>query len=350
MLPFISVVIPVRNEALHLPAVVRDLLAQDYPPDRYEIIIADGNSTDGTVREVERLRSQDSFPRVAIVQNPDRLASAGRNAGVRQSRGDLLVFVDGHCRIPNVALLKTTAELLQATGADCLCRPQPLQTPGNSFLQQLIADARATWFGHGRGSTIYLNDYEGPADPRSSGASYRRTLFNEIGYYDESFDACEDVEFNHRVFKAGLKSYFSSRLEVLYAPRDSFAGLWRQMIRYGRGRVRLARKHRDAFTPSQTLPPALVLVVALGFVTAPFLLASTLLLTGVAGLWLAVALVFAVRLARQRGPMALVLAPMVFATIHGGLGVGMWAELLGGALKAGSPASSTGNARWDSAQ
>ncbi len=350
MLPFISVVIPVRNEALHVPAVLQDLVAQDYPADRYEIIVADGNSTDGTVEEIERLGSKNSLPRLAIVQNPRRLASAGRNAGVRQSRGDLLVFVDGHCRISNSALLRTTAELFQSTGADCLCRPQPLQTPGNRFLQQLIADARATWFGHGRGSTIYLSDYEGPADPRSSGASYRRTVFNEVGFYDESFDACEDVEFNHRVYKAGLKSYFSSRLEVLYAPRDSFIGLWRQMIRYGRGRVRLARKHRDAFSPSQTLPAALVLAVALGLITAPLLVTSALLLAGVAGVWLAVAVVFSVRLARRRGPIALVLAPMVFATIHGGLGAGMWAELLGRALKAGSPASSTGSARWDSAQ
>ena len=73
--------------------------------------------------------------------------------------------------------------------------------------------------------------------------------------FDETFDACEDVEFNHRIDRAGLRCYFTPEVAVHYAPRDSLRGLFRQLVRYGRGRVRLWRKHPDSFSAG-LLPPA----------------------------------------------------------------------------------------------
>ncbi|HEX9723090.1 MAG TPA: glycosyltransferase, partial [Vicinamibacteria bacterium] len=47
--PFVSVIVPAFNEERHVEQTLRGLLAQDYPQDRYEILVADGGSTDGTV-------------------------------------------------------------------------------------------------------------------------------------------------------------------------------------------------------------------------------------------------------------------------------------------------------------
>ena len=82
--------------------------------------------------------------------------------------------------------------------------------------------------------------------------------------YDESFDACEDVEFNTRVAAAGYKAYTDPRLSVYYEPRSSFRGLFRQMMRYGIGRVRLARKHPESASLSQWAPAVLVAALACG--------------------------------------------------------------------------------------
>ena len=46
--PFVSVIIAARNEIAHLPALLEGLRQQDYPPDRFEVIVADDRSTDGT--------------------------------------------------------------------------------------------------------------------------------------------------------------------------------------------------------------------------------------------------------------------------------------------------------------
>jgi glycosyltransferase involved in cell wall biosynthesis len=324
-LPLISVVVPVRNDAAHLPALFEDLLRQEYPPDRYEILVADGNSTDRTREIVERY-ARECMPRVVWLPNSRQLSSAGRNVGVKASRGELILFIDGHCRIPSPTLFLDTARIMQATGADCLCRPQPLTCPENTWFQDVVAHARATLIGHGRDSTIYATDREGFVDPTSSGATYHRPVFDRVGMYDERFDACEDVDFNYRVFKAGLRSYLSSRCAISYRPRSSLGGLFKQLVRYGRGRVRFMRKHPDARDISQLVPAAFVAWLAGGALAScvSTLAAKVFLATLVpyAGLVLA----FSGCLGLRHGWRDFLVAPAVYLAVHVGLGMGFWAE------------------------
>jgi GT2 family glycosyltransferase len=105
--------------------------------------------------------------------------------------------------------------------------------------------------------------------PISHGAIYKKTIFKRIGYVDETFDACEDVEFNYRVEKAGFKTYMSPQLTIKYYPRADLKGLFKQMMRYGEGRFNLIRKHPDAFK-IETIAPALFvtgisLILPIGF-------------------------------------------------------------------------------------
>src|SRR5207244_4485971 len=88
--PFISVVVPVRNEERFLGHTLEQLLTQDYARERFEVLVADGRSTDGTRAVVETL--QGTHPNLHLLDNPGRLSSAGRNAAVRTARGDLVVI------------------------------------------------------------------------------------------------------------------------------------------------------------------------------------------------------------------------------------------------------------------
>ena len=323
--PFVSVVMPVRNEEAHIGAVLKQLEAQDYPRDRFEVLVAVGTSTDRTVQVIEAFAERATM-RVLHFPNPRTLSSAGRNIGAQHARGEYIVYVDGHCHIPVKTLLRDAVTLFEQTGADCLCRPQPLEMEGNSVFQNVVAHARATALGHGSDSTIFATDYEGPVNPSSAGALYRKSVFDRIGYYDENFDACEDVEFNHRVFKAGLNSYISPRLTVLYQPRNTARSLWRQMMRYGRGRFRLVQKHPDAFSVSQTVPTAFLLWLILGagvsLVSRPLALVFGLSLA----FYAAVVLYFSAKLGWRYGFRHFCLAPLVYITIHLGLGAGFLLE------------------------
>jgi len=323
--PMISVIIPVRNEEAHLAALFKGLLEQEYPPDRYEILVADGNSTDRTREFVERY-AREPIPRVVWLPNPRQLSSAGRNVGVKASRGELILFIDGHCRISSPTLFLDTARIMQATGADCLCRPQPLTCPENTWFQDVIARARATLIGHGRDSTIYATGQEGFVDPTSSGATYHRSVFDRVGMYDERFDACEDVDFNYRVFKAGLRSYLSSRCAISYRPRSSLGGLFKQLVRYGRGRVRFMRKHPDALNISQLVPAAFVAWLAAGVIASCVSTFAAKVFLVPLVLYAGLVLAFSGWLGLRHGWCDFLVAPAVYLAVHVGLGLGFWAE------------------------
>src|SRR6476646_1276428 len=98
-MPSVSVIVPVRNEARSIERTLRSLITQDFPADRFEVIVADGFSTDATVPTVRRLQGE--FPNLKLVYNPTRFSSAGRNAALRHMTGDVAVVVDGHCHVPD---------------------------------------------------------------------------------------------------------------------------------------------------------------------------------------------------------------------------------------------------------
>ena len=197
-----------------------------------------------------------------------------------------------------------------------------------STLQRAIAAARASRLGHHPDSFIYSSD-ERFVPAESVAVAYRREVFEKVGYFDETFDACEDVEFNHRVDCAGLRCLFTPSIAAHYAPRDTLAGLFRQLLRYGRGRIRLLRKHPETF--SLAILPPLLFVIGL-IVGLPLCFVSKWLLAAylaVLGVYAAILLAFSAAIAlAQRSLAILVRLPLVFATIHFASGVGLILELL----------------------
>ncbi len=167
--------------------------------------------------------------------------------------------------------------------------------------------------------------------PQSVAVAYRRFVFDTVGLFDETFDACEDLEFNYRVARAGLTCYFTPRVGVRYVPRSSLAGLFRQMARYGRGRVRLLRKHPETFTLSGFVPAAFLVGALAGPLLALAWPALWWVYGGVLALYVsAVLLVSAALSVRERSLRLFPLLAAVFATVHVGAGSGLLLEGIAG--------------------
>jgi glycosyltransferase involved in cell wall biosynthesis len=318
----VSVVVPVLNEARDIRRLLGELMEQISPPGGYETIVVDGGSVDETRKIIDECRAR--WPGLSVLENPGKLSSSGRNVGARASRGRYILFLDGHCAVPRKDYLVRTVELFESSGADCLCRPQNLERLAEEPWEQAISTARHSWLGHNAPSDIYGG---APAftNPRSAGAAYRRVCFERLGGFDERFDACEDVEFNHRVAKAGLRAYRHPDLLVDYRPRRDLGSLFRQMARYGRGRARLLARHSGPHPWPLLLVSALVLAGALlllargwsaAIVPASFLLGSWILLIGAESVRLGGVGVRAVRTAAA------------FLVIHAGLTLGFWRGIL----------------------
>src|SRR2546427_11915051 len=96
-LPFVSVIMPVRNEAEFIERSVGAVSAQDYPHDRMEILIADGGSSDATRAVIESLKQDYRDVSVTLLDNPGKIVSTGLNAAMLLARGEVIVRIDGHC-------------------------------------------------------------------------------------------------------------------------------------------------------------------------------------------------------------------------------------------------------------
>jgi len=257
----VSVIVPVRNESRSIECTLRLLLTQDFPPDEFEVIVADGASTDDTVPIVRRLQGE--FPNLKLVFNPDRLSSAGRNTAIRHATRDVIVIVDGHCHVPDRDYLKNLSAAFAASGADSLGRPQPLDIENPTAFQRAVSAARSSRLGHNPDSDIYSSEARF-VPPQSTAVAYSRKVFATIGLFDQEFDACEDVEFNERVHAAGLTCYFTPAVKIVYEPRGSFRALFHQLGRYGGGRAKLAFKYPKSLSVPALVPPLWAVWVLLG--------------------------------------------------------------------------------------
>lgn len=315
----LAIAMPVLNEGKFIGRTLEQVYMQDFPMDQVEIILADGGSTDSTREIAQSFKNR--FGSLQVLDSPKRRPSSGRNLGIKHTTAPYILVLDGHSHIPDKHLLSSVVELFEQTGASCLCRAQPLTPPDINEFEKSVALCRASVLGHKPGSEIFT-DYMGEVDPTSSGAMYRRSVVEQIGYFDEDFDACEDVDFNYRVHQSGLKSFISPRLKVFYYPRSSLNGLWRQMVRYGIGRFRFARKH-SLFSPIQWLAAAGVLgfglLLVLSFLSTPMYEVFKTL----TAFYLLVVILFSVFLAlKEKHFGCLIYGPLIFPTVHFGLGFG----------------------------
>ena len=346
---FISVMIPVRNESKHIAEVLDRLLEQDYPADKFEILVLDGRSEDNT-REIV-VKYGEKHPNVRLLDNPKRLSSGARNIGIQNAAGDVVLLVDGHCIIDSKLILSKTDEAFRQSGADCLGRPQPLELSHANPMQLAIAAARRSPIGHHPDSFIYAG--KSCFSPAISVAvAYRKDAFEKVGLFDERFDAAEDCELNHRIDKAGLKCFFTPDIAVRYVPRATLGGLGKQLTRYGKGRVRLSRKHPETFSWKSFLPAAFIGGIFAGIILCVCLFAF--LITGIATpadcctisvfgflelgctifaavlcLYAAIVIFESVRIAIQNRRLYYCFyLPAVFATIHLSSGYGLLKEII----------------------
>lgn len=324
-LPTIAVIVPVRNEERHIDRTLEFLLEQDYPSDRYEVLVVDGCSNDRTRDIVREYAARD--PRVSPLDNPKCWSSAARNVAIQKSRAEILLVVDGHCELSDRLHLQKLADAFVRSGADCIGRPQPLDVTGATRVQRAIAAARSSRLGHHPDSYIY-SATEGFVPAHSVAIAYRRSVFERIGYFDERFDACEDVEFNHRLDQAGLSCFFTPAVTVRYHPRATLSGLFRQLVRYGRGRIRLLRKHPNTLSARTLLPAFFVAGCVAGAVAMWFSPTIAAIYLSALAIYSLIVIAASCTIAiRQREFALSAILPIVFAAIHLGAGTGILLEL-----------------------
>ena len=229
-LPFISVILPVRNEEKYIEACVASIFAQDYPAELMEVLFVDGRSEDRTVALLHEL--QKAHPQIVVLDNPNRTVPYAMNIGIRESRGEVIVRLDAHAEYPEDYVRLSVETLLSR---DCDNAGGVFETRGRGFMGEAIAEMLRTPLGVGN-ATYRLTKEDGYVDTVPFGC-YKRALFERIGGFDERMTRNQDNELNFRIRKSGGKIYLNHNIRVLYYCRDTMRGIMKMGYMNGKWNV-----------------------------------------------------------------------------------------------------------------
>ena len=232
--PFISVVVPTYNRSASLRRLLDGLERQTYPVERFEVLVVDDGSTDGT-REAVR---QTHVPfTLRLIEQDHGGPAVARNRGVNAATGELIVFVDDDV-VPASDLLDAHARS-HALDND-LVVIGPMSPPKNW--------RRPAWVRWEEDllQIQYRDMIEGkyactPRQLFTANASLRRERFLAVGGFDTSFKRAEDVELGYRLRDAGARFVFNPHADVMHYAARSFDAWLRTPHQYGRYDVAMAR-------------------------------------------------------------------------------------------------------------
>jgi len=319
--PKITVIIPFRNEEGRIGECLSAVLSQTLPQTSYEVLAVDGMSEDGSAAVVEDFLRKNTNLR--LLKNPNKIVSSALNLAIKQARGEIIVRVDGHTVIEEDYLAEGT-KYLEMTGVDNV--GGPMRAIGTTYTGEIIALATSCPFGIGNGAFHYSNR-EGFVDTVYLGI-YPRRVFEKIGLFDEDLVRNQDDEFNYRLRKAGGKVFLNPAIRSYYYCRSTLKDLWRQYFQYGFWKVRVFQKHPQMMQWRQFVPALFVLSVFVGLGGG---LINRFFLTGAftgLGCHFVLDIIFAFKMAREKGWNHFPVLPLVFNVLHWSYGFGFLMGLI----------------------
>ena len=237
------------NECAHIEKCLEKLFVMDFPVADYEVVIVDGNSSDGTIEIVEKF--QKLYSNIRLIVEPRKGAAIARKVVIEQALYDFVAFTDADCEVPSDWLTilrdgflrhKKNHENLVAVGGR-----NEVPTDGKLFLKALTV-ALDTFLGS-MGSTqgtIYKFDRVVSSIPTLN-ILYDRAKVIETGNFDESLISdAEDADMNFRLTQMGYKLVYLKDSVVFHKYRPDIIEWAKNMFKYGRGRGKILKKHGTA--------------------------------------------------------------------------------------------------------
>ena len=223
-----------------------------------ELLFADGMSDDGTREIIQELEREN--PKIHLIDNPEKIVSTGFNRALNESKGDIIIRVDGHCEIAPDYIQKCL-ECLEKINADCVGGATKHVASG--LVGKSIEMAQPSFFGVGGVSFRKIVEKGQYVDTLAFGA-YKREVFYQLGGYDEELVRNQDDEFNFRLIQNGGKIWLDPSIKSTYTQRNSFIGLFKQYFQYGFYKIRVMQKRRGIASWRHVVPGLFVLTLLFG--------------------------------------------------------------------------------------
>jgi glycosyltransferase involved in cell wall biosynthesis len=316
--PLVTSVIPCRNEVRYIGQCLESLIRCDYPKDRLEVLVCDGMSDDGTREIVAGYAARHSF--IRLVDNPERITPCAMNAGIRESRGDVIMPMGAHA-VYSPTYISQLVAALDETGADNVGGVLVTLPANGRPLARALAIGLSHPFGVGN-SYFRIGAAERRLVDTVPFGCYRRAVFDRIGMFDPELIRNQDDELNARLLKRGGRIMLIPEVVSYYYARASLRQVARMFYQYGYFKPLAAWKVGQIMTVRQLVPALFVAALAVTALLVPWFEPARLGLAAIAGAYGAVALVSAVLAVRKHGVRSALALLAVFPALHLSYGLG----------------------------
>ncbi len=318
--PFVSVIMPVRNEAIFIEQAIRSILDNDYPADKMELIVVDGMSDDGTRQIVEKLSAQDS--RIKLIDNPEKIVPFAMNRAIDIAKGEYIIRVDAHSEYSS-DYIKSAVEVLERTGAGCVGGYMETLAGADTLVAKAISLATSSKFGVGGSKFRTGGNEELEVDTVPFGC-FRKEVFEKAGKYNVKLVRNQDIELSTRIRKAGFRIIISPAIKLKYYNRATFKSLRGQSFSNGKWNAYTLYLIGGGLRPRHLIPAVFVLgLIFFGVISFIYKPMGAYLLLGYVGLYLTCAIVEALRISVSN--KSLLLFPFIllsFVQMHLWYGLG----------------------------
>lgn len=231
----VSIVVPTYNRKTSLERLLRGLAVQTYPPERFEVLVIDDGSEDGTPGHLRTL----SFPYLLlVVEQAHQGPAAARNLGVAHAKAPLILFLDDDVLpAPDLIAAHISTHTHEGPGTVVI---GPMSPPNDwersawvrweeeKLQHQYTMLERGVW-------KCSVRQFY------TANSSLSRALFTAVGGFDVRFTRAEDVELGYRLRRHGARFVFTPGADVLHYASRTFSAWCRTPHSYGRFDVIMSR-------------------------------------------------------------------------------------------------------------
>jgi len=326
MKPTVSVIVPCYNEETTIEWLLGAILAQTYPIEEIEVIIADGLSTDNTRKVIREFKAAHPELNLQIVDNPKKIIPSAINIALDHAKGDMIIRLDAHS-VPETDYIEKCIEVSEVTGAANVGGVWEIRPASDKWTARSIA--KATSHPLGAGDARYrFGGTAGKVHTVPFGA-FQKFWMERVGRFDETLLTNEDYEYNYRLRQAGGVIWHDPSIRSIYFARSNLASLAQQYFRYGYWKAIMLSRNPASLRWRQALPVLFVLgvyvlaILSIGFELGRFLLAGYL------GIYLLITIIAGIVETMRYKDLGLVLGfPLALWTMHFSWGTAfLWAVL-----------------------
>jgi cellulose synthase/poly-beta-1,6-N-acetylglucosamine synthase-like glycosyltransferase len=230
--PMVTLIVPARNAADTITALLQDLHAQTWPREQLEVLVIDDDSTDDTKAVVERLAR--TWPQLRCLANAGEGKKAAITTGAEAAHGELLILADADARCGR-ARVERIVKHQQAHGSDLVLLPVGTVSDGRLIGRIQEAEQAALL---GVAAATALDDRPILANGANM-AFTREAFFRSGGYTGDRWASGDDIFLLDRFRRAGKRiTYLLDREAVVTVEAEpSFARFWQQRLRWA-GKMR----------------------------------------------------------------------------------------------------------------